>query len=251
MSHQQKQTAYLRVADLIRQGIASGEYAQGDKLPSEHKLCQQYEISRITVRRALEILEQERLVLRRHGLGTFILERPVARQPVILGHEVDSSRSPLVFQVGQMHPEAASKQIAKEFQLPACMIVTIKRSGYREDQLVVYECIQILEEFVGKLKGYDFMMHNWLRRWQQLQMLPITHVAQQITAVPASVALASILEVEVGAPLLLERRFIQSDTNILARVVSYYPGESIRFDAVQQVNELQGNPASSSEEVAS
>ena len=235
MSYHQRQTAYRRTADLIRQAIISGEYAQNEKLPSEQMLCQRYDVSRITIRRALEILEQERVVLRRHGLGTFVLEKPTARQPIILGSAVEGASSPLVYQVSRMHGEVASKQIAKEFGLPACKIISVKRSGYREDQLVIYECIQLLEEHAGKLKAFDFKMHNWLRRWRQLQTLPVTHVSQHLSAIPASAALASILELEMGTPLLFERKFVRSDTGILGRIVSYYPGERVQFDAVQQV----------------
>ncbi|MFC3899991.1 GntR family transcriptional regulator [Aliicoccus persicus] len=64
---------YRNIADDLRQQIKDGVYNEGDKLPSERHLCEHYEASRITIRQALELLEQEQLVVRRHGKGTFVL----------------------------------------------------------------------------------------------------------------------------------------------------------------------------------
>jgi DNA-binding LacI/PurR family transcriptional regulator len=59
--------------DLDRQ-IQDGDLLPGDALPSEQKLANKYEVSRITVRRAIEILEERGQVERQHGRGTFVRE---------------------------------------------------------------------------------------------------------------------------------------------------------------------------------
>jgi GntR family transcriptional regulator len=59
---------------VLRDGIAQGSYAPGTALPKEESLVQLFGVSRATVRRALADLEQEGLVLRKHGLGTFVRE---------------------------------------------------------------------------------------------------------------------------------------------------------------------------------
>jgi len=57
-----------RIADMIR----SGQYAPGDRLPSERKLAEQLQVSRTSVREALSRLETFGLLESRHGLGTFV-----------------------------------------------------------------------------------------------------------------------------------------------------------------------------------
>lgn len=55
----------------ILQGRFDRDFAPGDKLPSEHALCAEFSVSRITIQRALNMLEKEGLIAREQGRGTF------------------------------------------------------------------------------------------------------------------------------------------------------------------------------------
>lgn len=68
---------YLQVIDKIKQDIDSGVYEAGERLPSEFELSKQLGISRATLREALRILEDEGVITRRHGVGTFICTKPL------------------------------------------------------------------------------------------------------------------------------------------------------------------------------
>jgi GntR family transcriptional regulator len=61
-----------RLAEDVRSRIMSGEYAPGERLPSEAELVRRYEVSRVTVRTALRTLEAQGLVDVRHGSGSFV-----------------------------------------------------------------------------------------------------------------------------------------------------------------------------------
>jgi len=61
----------------LRNAIMSGEYPPGGQLPSESELINMLGVSRTTVREALRNLEESGIVLRRHGIGTFVLEKPI------------------------------------------------------------------------------------------------------------------------------------------------------------------------------
>lgn len=63
---------YLQLEEILRQEILSGSRREGDKLPTENELVEQYKVSRITVRRAVEELCKEGLVVRHPGKGTFV-----------------------------------------------------------------------------------------------------------------------------------------------------------------------------------
>ncbi|MFP4015781.1 MAG: substrate-binding domain-containing protein [Halanaerobiales bacterium] len=62
---------YLQVKNLILKSIENGIIKPGDKVPSENELKEQYNVSRHTVRKALELLEREGLLDKRQGIGTF------------------------------------------------------------------------------------------------------------------------------------------------------------------------------------
>jgi GntR family transcriptional regulator, transcriptional repressor for pyruvate dehydrogenase complex len=60
----------------ILEQIVSGALREGDKLPSEHQICQAFQVSRPTVREALMRLHADGLVTTRQGSGTFVQKRP-------------------------------------------------------------------------------------------------------------------------------------------------------------------------------
>lgn len=65
---------YLAVKNHLREGIAASRWVPGDLLPSEAELTQQFGISRMTANRALKELEQDGLVERIQGVGTFVAQ---------------------------------------------------------------------------------------------------------------------------------------------------------------------------------
>ena len=71
---------YLQLSSLIRRCISSGLLKAGDQLPSEAELCGHFGISRSTVRQALKELEEQGLILRRQGLGSFVAEPKLYRR---------------------------------------------------------------------------------------------------------------------------------------------------------------------------
>jgi GntR family transcriptional regulator len=64
--------AYMRVADDIAARIASGELKPGARLRAERDLAEHYEVSYGTLRRAMEVLRERRLITTIHGRGTFV-----------------------------------------------------------------------------------------------------------------------------------------------------------------------------------
>ncbi|MCI1665478.1 MAG: GntR family transcriptional regulator [Atopobiaceae bacterium] len=70
---------YEQVVRGIKQGIDSGEYPAGDLLPPAQKLCERYDVSKITIKRALDQMELEGLITRRKGSGAYV-KTPVPAQ---------------------------------------------------------------------------------------------------------------------------------------------------------------------------
>jgi DNA-binding LacI/PurR family transcriptional regulator len=96
MSPSESRWSYLKVAEQIRQEILSGTYTAGKRLPGEPVLAERFGVGRVTIARALDVLEQSNLVFRVRGSGTYI-QRDVARGTVhltigYLVHDVDALR---------------------------------------------------------------------------------------------------------------------------------------------------------------
>ncbi len=76
MSYSNKQRD--KVADYIKRNIADERYRPGDKLPTEMKLSQTLNVSRVTVRRALDMLESDDIINRVFGKGAFVKQKAYA-----------------------------------------------------------------------------------------------------------------------------------------------------------------------------
>lgn len=108
----EKRPKYLLAAEQIRRHILSGVYRPGDRLPSERDLAQTFEVAYLTVRQALHHLIQEGFVERKHGKGTFVMERrsrppvrdgkPQTAAPIYLlglGPRVDARHDPVNWEI--------------------------------------------------------------------------------------------------------------------------------------------------------
>jgi GntR family transcriptional regulator len=68
---------YYQLQELLHQQIASGRFEVGDALPSEGELCRRFGVSRIVVRQALQVLDDDGEIVRMQGKGTFVAEPKV------------------------------------------------------------------------------------------------------------------------------------------------------------------------------
>jgi len=65
---------YIQIKDYVREKIEIGELKTGDKIPSEELLCEKFNVSKITVIRALRDLVNEGIIFRKQGKGSFVKE---------------------------------------------------------------------------------------------------------------------------------------------------------------------------------
>lgn len=70
---------YQQMSDNLKRKIESGELKENDRLKTEQELSAEYNVSRITVRKAIEILVEEGLIVKKQGIGTFIAARKLNR----------------------------------------------------------------------------------------------------------------------------------------------------------------------------
>ncbi|EQB37785.1 hypothetical protein M948_04280 [Virgibacillus sp. CM-4] len=68
---------YKQIANRIKEDIISAKLAQGDAIPTETKLAHSYGVSRVTVRQAIKLLVEEKLLYRVQGSGTYISHNKV------------------------------------------------------------------------------------------------------------------------------------------------------------------------------
>lgn len=68
---------YLQVIDEIKRNVESGKYKEKEMLPSEFQLSKELKVSREVLSEALRILEEDNILIRRHGIGLFVTPQPI------------------------------------------------------------------------------------------------------------------------------------------------------------------------------
>lgn len=76
---------YYQLKNVLEAKIRSQEFKEKERLPSEAQLCQEFNVSRITVRQALSELMKSGLIYRDRGKGTFITEGAGLKKPTLKG----------------------------------------------------------------------------------------------------------------------------------------------------------------------
>lgn len=71
---------YYQLKEELRRKILAGEWIEGSKIPSEAEICEMFDVSRITVRKAIEELQDENYLVKKQGKGTFVQSRSIGQK---------------------------------------------------------------------------------------------------------------------------------------------------------------------------
>ncbi|MFC3746406.1 GntR family transcriptional regulator [Paenibacillus sp. GCM10012306] len=107
---------YEKIFDEVKQDIVTQVYKLGERVPSEKELAEAYNVSRITSKKALELLAAERLIVRKPGRGSFVAD------PV---HDYIEEEAPSV-----EHPDESSAKFADQEQKTIGLIITDFGNSY-------------------------------------------------------------------------------------------------------------------------
>jgi GntR family transcriptional regulator len=117
---------YYQLQEILKEKIESGEWAPGDALPPEKALAAQYGVSRVCVRHALAILEDDREILRVQGRGTFVAQRKLSHRPCgLTGLHVDGTVPTATVRILDQQLGGAERTISTALSTPADEIIRI------------------------------------------------------------------------------------------------------------------------------
>lgn len=215
------QPLYLQIKHMLIQRVLTGEWRPAQMLPSEMKLAEEYGVSQGTVRKAVEDMAADNLVMRYQGKGTFVATHRSASRPfrfIRLVSDVSKEAHPAT-QYISIKAGVATARERKRLQLPADGRVVraerIRSFGGRPcvyDRLVLRaEGMRRLEQALDRLRPDS--VYSALE--QQYRLL-VVRIAEQLRAVPAGAIDARMLGVALGHPLLeIDRTALSLDQRIV------------------------------------
>ena len=202
---------YQQIKALITQSLQSGEWKPGELIPSEVELAGRYKVSQGTVRKAIDELAAEHLVVRRQGKGTFVASHNEARAHFrFLKLMPDEGvPQPLDHQYLEVKRIRASAEVARLLDLKSGdAVVYIKRlMSFGGAPTILEELWLPGQLFKGltaeRLAEYKGPMYGLFESEFGTRMIRAT---EKIRAVAADAGAAELLKVPEGTPLLCADR---------------------------------------------
>lgn len=198
---------YQQIKTLITQSLISGEWRPGEAIPSETELASRYNVSQGTVRKAINELADENLVIRQQGRGTFVASHSEERRQFHF-LRVSPDKGERVYPKGELLSCRRAKADAATARLlevaSGSALVVIQRIMRVNDEPVSWEEIRLPANlFKGlspaRIHEYGCKMYSMFESAFGIRIL---QVAEQLKAVPAEAKVANRLGVEEGSPLL-------------------------------------------------
>lgn len=206
---------YRQIKRLMIQALELSEWRPGESIPSESELAQRFRVSQGTVRKAIDELVTDNLLLRRQGKGTFVASHDDPRSQFrflrLVPDDVNSAALPVEPQSEFLEcmRARAGAETARALGLAASApIVAIRRLLRFAGKPVVLEEIYVPgERFDGldlaMLKGYQGSLYSLFETRFGVRML---RAEERLRAVTAERASAQLLDVPEGTPLLSVER---------------------------------------------
>lgn len=198
---------------LLKDSIVSGRMAPGTKLPGELKLAQEHNVSRVTVRRAMDALTEEGLVYRKAGIGTRVCERPLGATVMtasvsnLLPNMVKLGESSRVRLLEFMYDQP-SETIRERLGLGAGDRTQRSiRVRLSEDKPFSYLVTHVPERIALHYSESD-LASTPLFVLLERSGVHVDHASQSISATLATKDVAHALDVSVGSPLISLTRVV-------------------------------------------
>jgi GntR family transcriptional regulator len=222
-----REVRYRAIADELRSRVESGELAAGALLPSESELSAAYGVSRVTVRKALELLRDEGLIDARQGFGWFVATPPVRQSLARLGTIED--------QLGELGVGSERRIVGFRFVtapprvrevLGVESVLEVRRVNRADGQPFARVTVWCPEEVGARLSRADVEASPFY----ELVGVSIGGATQTIGAAAAGADDAALLAVPPGSPVLRCERITRDlDGRPLLYSEHVFPGHLTEF----------------------
>jgi len=234
---------YLRIYRDLRAKIQGGALAPSERLPTQRDLAESYGVTVMTVRQALQLLEQEELVVMRHGLGTFVAPqrlryamgnlRSMAQEVAALGLQLKTRV--LSRKLIEPHPHVV-EQLQVDGDEPVYLLERLRFVG---SEPIVFQRSYLQPWLAESLDGVelaDISLYGYLHDSLGIE---IVHAQESIHAINLPPPEATLLEEEPGAAALLSERltFTAAEAPILLDL-AYMPGDRISLSTDRFFSDL-------------
>ncbi|WP_245723106.1 GntR family transcriptional regulator [Natribacillus halophilus] len=229
---------YRQLVEEVIKKIENNAYYEGYKLPSERKFCETYDLSRITVRQAMQDLEREGYIYKYHGKGTFVAPKTYNQNLVNLYSFTEEMKKlgkvPTV-KVLSFERFPIDERLASKIQLDAGEeVYQIVRLRIADGEPLMYETTHLPAKLFPNLTGKQLSekpMYNIFRNHYNIN---VTRAIEKFSATITRDHEAKHLETYTQNPAMLIKRFAYHRDTLIEYTISVARGE--KFDYTVELN---------------
>jgi GntR family transcriptional regulator len=225
---------YTQIKDILRERILDGTYSAHQRLPSESEMSSLFDVSRITVRQALSDLQNEGLIFKIPGKGTFVA-KPKAFQQLTqlegfaeamlrMGYEIYNK-------VTSHKSVPASPVVAQKLGLEAgTAVAEIRRVRHLNREPLSMEVTYLPEDIGERLRHIDLPTRDIFLVLENDFGIALGRADLQIDAMLADYDLAQLLKIEEGSAILRMERLTHTATGKpLDFEYLYFRGDAFQY----------------------
>ncbi|MBU2894871.1 histidine utilization repressor [Colwellia sp. D2M02] len=226
-----KPAKYSVIKQYICENIESGEWPQNAKVPSENELTQQFDVSRMTARRALQELTEQGILVRSQGAGTFVATFKSQSSLLEIRNISDE-----ISERGHSHhaKQLLLKSIAVTEELAILLNLKNNEHVYYSE---ILHCenkhpIQLEQRYVNASLVPEYLLQDFteITPHEYLSSVaPLTEATHEIEAVLASSVVCEQLEIDKQTPCLQVKRRTWSKQGVVSVAILTAPGDKYRL----------------------
>lgn len=225
---------YARVEMLLAEKITDGTLPPGTQLPTEDNLIGRFEVSRTTVRKAIQNLANRGLIEIRRGKGTFVTHPKITQELTELTGFVEDMQAlghnPTARLIGKQ-VVAASEAVARQLALTTgTLVVRIQRVRLANGLAMSFDETYLPLEIGQKIITNDLETEPIFSLLEQKYDIPLVEAEYQLEAVCAEPGVSQALGIETGSPIfMIERTSYSAGNQPVDYEKLHYRGDLIRF----------------------
>lgn len=219
--------SYISVYNQIYADITNGVYTNGSQLPSEPALAEKYNVSRNTLRQALTILNENHLIIKRQGKGTFISYDPKHSHglndkiinPIVECARFEITKTNISYNYGPPTDIAQNRLGIRVSDI----VMASDNVFYSGERPIGYSFVQIPVRYINEL-DVDLNSEEEAYEFVNRKIFELSNSAEvMLKVVPAGENITSFLNVEEGVPIIyIEEILYRNDKEGVARCKFYF-----------------------------
>lgn len=219
---------YTYIRNYLLEKIGSGEFLPGRAIPSERELALAFQVNRMTVRKAIEDLMYEGLLMRRKGSGTFLTEIKTSKSA---WPQSTVSTNPATVRIisCKLGDECNYGYRALKLE-PEIPYWRMRRVRLFEGVPHAYEDIYFNPVFFAQLckEDYDLGLRQLIRKYITDHSVTVYEDVEALLCLHNT---AVQLKVETGSPILQIKSYFEQGEIILMHCRSYHPGDHYKYQS--------------------